>query len=133
MNIRILHVINTLDPNWGGTVACVRQVGAAMLRRGHKVEVASLSDTEVRPWIADFPVKNICLGPSVLKYAFSLRFISWFFRNASSYDVFVVNGLWQFQGLATAVIAPIFGKPYVVYVHGMLGPPRKSNRSTFLK
>jgi glycosyltransferase involved in cell wall biosynthesis len=103
-------------------VASVRQIGTAMLRRGHNVNVASLSDTQMRKWIGDFPIRNICLGPSVLTYSFSPKFILWFFRNASSYDVLVINGLWQFHGIATAVMAWLLDKPYVVYIHGMLGP-----------
>jgi glycosyltransferase involved in cell wall biosynthesis len=131
--MRILHVINTVDPSWGGTVTCVRQLGTAMLRRGHSVEVASLSDPPTNAEVAKFPVKSVPLGPGVLKYSFSLRAIRWFLQNASSYDVFVVNGLWQFQGIVAAAAAWLFRKPYVVYVHGMLGPLGKSNYWKFVK
>lgn len=131
--MNILHVINSLDPALGGTVACVRELASGMTQRGHTVSVALLSDTPTDRWVRNFPVPCICLAPSVLKYSVAPRLIWWLFRHASLFDVIIINGLWQFQGLGTALVASLRGRPYVVYVHGMLGPLGKVSTWKYIK
>lgn len=131
--MNILHVINSLDPALGGTVACVREVASGMKQRGHAVSVASLSDTPDDPWVRDFAVPCICLAPSLLKYSAAPRLLWWLFRHAGKFDVIIINGLWQFQGLGTALIAWLRRRPYVIYVHGMLGPLGKVSIWKYIK
>ena len=40
--MKILHVISSMDPKGGGPVESVRQLGAALVSSGHRVEIASL-------------------------------------------------------------------------------------------
>ena len=131
--MKILHVINSLDPASGGTAACVREVASGMNQRGHTVNVALLSDSPNDPWVRDFPVPCICLSPSLLKYSATPRLLWWLSQHVGRFDVIIINGLWQFQGLGTALVAWLRRRPYIIYVHGMLGPLGKVSGWKYFK
>lgn len=119
--MRILHVIGTVDPSCGGPVEGVRQLGTNLTASGHTVHVASLDPPDA-PWVKQFGLPVYGLGPTKLKYGYSSRFAPWLRENRSSYDVAVVNGIWQYHGLATRQVLHNSGTPYVVFTHGMLDP-----------
>ena len=132
--MKILHLIDSLDPLEGGKVECVRQIGAEMSAMGHGVEVAVCADIASAPWIKAFPMTVHALGPGTGKYAYSPRFREWLMSNGSHYDCFVVNGLWQYQGYCGSRVAIHLGIPYYVYPHGMLDPwSRRANPLKYLK
>jgi glycosyltransferase involved in cell wall biosynthesis len=120
--LRILHVINSLEPTEGGTVECVRQIGTAVSSRGHTVEVAVCRDTRSAEWIASFPLKVYALGPAYGRYAYTPKLKPWLMQNGRNYDAWVINGLWQYQGLGASRAARRLGVPYFVYPHGMMDP-----------
>lgn len=120
--LRVLHIIDSLDPRQGGTVECVRQVGAAVAARGHAVEVASCRDVPGDAWLASFPLKVHALGPALGKYAYTPRLRAWLREQGRAFDAWIINGLWQFHGLGASRIAHRLGVPYFVYAHGMLDP-----------
>lgn len=119
--MRILFVIDSLDPRNGGTVECIRQVGAAVANIGNSVEVACF-DLPAAAWLSDFPLKTYALGPKYFKYGYCPRLATWLHANARHYDAIIVSGLWQYQSLC--VWRALRGKttPYFVYAHGMLDP-----------
>jgi glycosyltransferase involved in cell wall biosynthesis len=120
--MRYLQVISSLDPSGGGPAEGVLRLSAAAVRRGHKVEIVTL-DAPGHCWHepASCPVHN--LGPSSLgKYCYTPRLVPWLRLNAQRFDAVVVNGLWQYQGLATRAALRGMGVPYYVFTHGMLDP-----------
>lgn len=126
--MRILHVVHTIDPASGGTAEAIKQLSLACVQRGHVVEIASL-DAPAMQNNADngsysFPLH--ALGPGRNRYGYSKALIPWLREHACRFDVVVVNGLWQYQGLATWRALCIDRKsgsvPYVVFPHGMLDP-----------
>jgi glycosyltransferase involved in cell wall biosynthesis len=87
---------------------------------GYTGEVVTM-DAPDAPYLKDmqFPVHG--LGPQTSTYGFSTKLIPWLLANRHRFDGIVVNGLWQFNGLA-ALWAIKGHKPYVVFSHGMLDP-----------
>src|SRR5690242_11981250 len=119
--IRVLHVIDTLSPDRGGPVECISQIGRGLTASGITVEVVCF-DTPDKPWLARFPLRTYAIGPSYLRYAYCPGFLAWLNENGSRYDYFVVNGLWQYYGLATWLYCRANAKKYYVYAHGHLDP-----------
>jgi glycosyltransferase involved in cell wall biosynthesis len=63
------------------------------------------------------------LGPTVFgKYGFTRRLTPWLIEHLPEYQCVIINGLWQFHGLAVHKAALRVGHPYFVFPHGMLDP-----------
>jgi glycosyltransferase involved in cell wall biosynthesis len=119
--MRILHTIPTVDPSSGGPVEGLKQFCNIYLVSGHDVEVASLDSPEfVRN--CSFPVKVFALGPSWGTYRYSLHATSWLKANIASYDMVFINGIWNYNAVATYRALFETNIPYAVFTHGMLDP-----------
>jgi glycosyltransferase involved in cell wall biosynthesis len=129
--MRILHVVSSLDPRYGGTAASVW----AMVRYGpdeYENEVVTLDDpasTFLRE--AGAPVHG--LGPPISGYCYTPRLLPWLKANRDRFDGVVVHGMWQHCGYA--VWRTMRGRvPYVVFPHGMLDPYfRRASAAKHLK
>src|SRR4051812_32856139 len=119
--MKILHLISSIDPTHGGPSEAVKNLGAANVRAGHVVEVATLDGRDA-PFVADFPLPLHCFGPSLLKYSFAPRLVRWLREHRIDYDAVVVNGLWQFNSYAAYLALHGTDTPYYIYPHGMLDP-----------
>ncbi|WP_051747904.1 glycosyltransferase [Nevskia soli] len=119
--MRLLNVIGTLKPEYGGPVEALRQMNMALHELGHESEVLTLDDPEA-PWIARFPGVVHSLGPSYGKYRYNTKLIPWLISNGHKYDALVACGIWQYQSLAIWRAARQKGFNYFVYVHGALDP-----------
>ena len=117
--MRILHIIQTLNPEAGGPTESVR-VLLSYGPIGYTGEVVTLDGPDA-PYLANvgFPVH--ALGPVRTVYGFNFKLLPWLKANRHRFDGFVVNGLWQYCGLC-ALLALAGKKPYVVFSHGMLDP-----------
>jgi glycosyltransferase involved in cell wall biosynthesis len=119
--MRLLHLIATVDPASGGPVESVRRGGIELRALGHEVEVASL-DAPDAPHAAGFELPLHALGPARGTYGWTPRLAPWLRRAGPRYDAAIVNGLWQYPGLAARVALRPLGIPYFVFTHGMLDP-----------
>jgi glycosyltransferase involved in cell wall biosynthesis len=120
--MKLLHVISDIDPSRGGPIEGVRQRGVRLKQMGHEVEVVCMEDPQAAH-LAEFPLRVHALGPSrggAYKYAATLR--PWLRAHAGGYDGVVVNGLWQYNGLAVRQVMRELQRPYLVFTHGMLDP-----------
>lgn len=89
-------------------------------RAGNEVEVATLDGAGAGfEALADCPV-HPC-GPGRTNYGYSPALEQWLRANFTRFDGVIVNGVWQFHGVA-ARRALAGRKPYVVFAHGMLDP-----------
>lgn len=132
--MRILHVIGTLNPSYGGPVETVKNLGMYSMQHGVTVEVAVCGDREDDPWISAFPLRVHALGPGFGKYTYTPRLRPWLETHGRSYDAWVINGLWQYQSLGAAPVARRLGIPYFIYTHGMLDPwSRRAHPLKYLK
>jgi glycosyltransferase involved in cell wall biosynthesis len=119
--MRILQITRSTDPSEGGPIEAVRQFNSYLVGTGHEVEIASLGDpASTPPESHGIPVWS--LGPAALNYGYSREFAPWLGQNHSRFDMFVINGLWQYHGYATWQVLGRANRPYVVFPHGMLGP-----------
>lgn len=119
--MRILYLIRSTDPAGGGPVESIQQFGRALTELGASVEVASL-DCSGAEYIGKNEFKVHALGPGLLKYGYAPAFKRWLAEHAAQYDLFIVNGIWQYNALAAWRVLRSTRKPYFVFLHGMLDP-----------
>lgn len=118
--MRILHIIDTLDPAAGGPSESIRRIVASYPAMGHAGEVVSLDDPSA-PFLLELNFPVHALGPVSTTYGANPRLIPWLRKNRTRFDGAVSHGLWTFTGYATW--KTFAGKlPYVVFPHGMLDP-----------
>jgi glycosyltransferase involved in cell wall biosynthesis len=117
----ILHVIRSANPASGGPIEAVIRLGIEHRRSGRQVEIVTL-DAPDAPWLADMPFPVHALGPVSTKYGYSRRLAPWLRRHAPTFDVVIVNGLWQYTSFAVWRAVRSTSTPYVVFPHGMLDP-----------
>lgn len=130
--MRILEIIGSVDPRDGGAIEGLLRQAGVRARRGVETHIASLDDPSA-PWVRDCPVKTFGLGAPTARtrwsrYGYTSRFVPWLRENAIRYDVVVVNGLWNYVGLASRRVLPGSSVPYVVFPHGMLDPWFRSSQ-----
>ncbi|MBS0430336.1 MAG: glycosyltransferase [Proteobacteria bacterium] len=119
--MRILRVIPTIDPKSGGPAEAARRLDSELLRLGHQVEVASLDAPDTN-FAAGYPAAVHPMGDGRAGYRYSRRLLPWLKANAARFDAVVVDGLWQYHGLATWRALARGAVPYFVFTHGMLDP-----------
>ncbi|WP_158748688.1 glycosyltransferase [Acidobacterium sp. S8] len=118
--MRILHVLPSLDPTTGGPAEGMRRLAEGYLHAGHEVEITTLDDPRA-PFLASLPFPVWPQGPAFGVYGYTPRLLPWLRQNASRFDGIVVNGLWQYHGLAAW--RAFHGRHrYAVFTHGMLDP-----------
>jgi glycosyltransferase involved in cell wall biosynthesis len=120
--VRILHVIDSLDPAAGGPPEAVRQLVNAYIEIGDKIELACMDKPDAN-FLSGISCPVHALGPALLgRYRFSLRFARWLEVNAHRFDGIVMNGIWTFPGVAVRFAARRAHKPYGIFTHGALDP-----------
>jgi glycosyltransferase involved in cell wall biosynthesis len=119
--VRILHVINSLDPASGGPVEGLRQLSHIYNAGGHEVHVATLDAPEDIETF-NFPAPVIGLGPSIGIYGYSPRAVPWLEKHVSEYDTVFINCIWQYNAVAAFRAVSRSKIPYGVFTHGMLDP-----------
>lgn len=119
--MNILHVIPSLDPQRGGPMEAVRQLARAAQEWGDRTAVVS-TDAPHAAFLQGNPFDAIALGPTANNYGYSPRLVPWLRTHAREFDAVVVNGLWQYCGLAAWRALRRGPVPYFVFTHGMLDP-----------
>lgn len=123
--MRLLHVVHTLNPDRGGPSESVRMFVRAHQRAGNEVEVATLDGVTDGPAGDGYQGLPGCpvhpCGPGKTNYGYSPRLDAWLKANYQRFDGVIVNGVWQYHGVA-ARRALAGRKRYVVFAHGMLDP-----------
>jgi glycosyltransferase involved in cell wall biosynthesis len=117
--MRILHIIATLDPTSGGPSESVR-VLMSFREIGYVGQAVTLDDPTA-PFLKELKFPTHAMGPVTSTYGFSMKMYRWMRDNCDQFDGIIVNGLWNFCGLA-ALLALRGRKPYMVFCHGMLDP-----------
>lgn len=119
--MKILRVMNSLNPEYGGPVAAAISQSAEMLRQGHQVDILTLDDPTAQ-FLSNTPATVLALGPSFGKYRLNFRMIKWLKEHAHEYDLILVHGLWQFQSFGTWLASRQAKFEYFIFTHGMLNP-----------
>ena len=129
--MKILHVIPTVNEEYGGPVAALREADAATRSRGVARTVVTL-DLPQDPWVRRSPFETVPLGSPTarrgrralpwLRYGFTPHLVPWLDRHAGRHDRVVVHGLWNYAAFAARRVLPGGPTPYFVFPHGMLDP-----------
>jgi glycosyltransferase involved in cell wall biosynthesis len=122
VNLRILHIVDSLSPEAGGPPEAVRMLVKSYLRMGITVEVVCL-DMPDAIYLRNFPCTVHALGQTYLgRFAFSPRLWTWLRANANRYNGIVMNGIWTFPGLCLYWAARRTRQRYGIFTHGALDP-----------
>ena len=103
----------------GGPAEGVRLLAGVYQQLGHSLEIATLDPPGSAATDLSVPVH--ALGRNSDGYGLSPALRPWLRQNASRFDGTIIDGLWQFHGLAA--LRELRGRhPYAVFPHGMLDP-----------
>jgi len=133
--MKILHVIRTMDPAWGGPVEGLKNIAAQAAAAGHTLHITCL-DAPDSPWLKALDVHINAIGPATCgKFGYSRRLDTWLAGNINAFDVVVANGIWMYFSAAVRRAAIRANVPYFVFTHGALDPwfKRKYPRKQFKK
>jgi len=131
--MKVLHVINSVDPRGGGPVEGVFSSTEVWFRHGHQRHVVSL-DPPSAPWVAAARAPTRAVGPDGalyrlaracvpwLRYGYTPQLVRWLRCNAGQYDAVIVNGLWNYASFGAWRALHGGQTPYFVFTHGMLDP-----------
>jgi len=118
--LRILHVIYSLSLQYGGPPEGLRQLAEGYRQEGIIMDAVSLDHPD-EAFLKDLPFKTHALGPVKAVYGYTPRLLPWLRAHSADYDAVVINGVWQYHGVAAW---RAFRKklPYAVFTHGALDP-----------
>lgn len=122
--MRILYVLRTLDPAWGGPVEGHRRMSEAVMacKSDLSVEIACSDEPNPR-WHSDWHCPVHALGAGGLgKYGYNSKLRRWLNAEITRFDVVVISSIWLFHSFATRAAAVRADVPYILYVHGALDP-----------
>lgn len=125
VDMKILHVISSMDPATGGVCQAVRSI-----IKGLNQEYPSLTNTVVccDPENSEYQKSDqfslVLTGPCKTSWSYTPNLKRWLKTNISDYDVIIVHGLWQYQTYAVYRAWTRLQVPPKLFVmpHGMLDP-----------
>jgi glycosyltransferase involved in cell wall biosynthesis len=121
MPLKILHVIQSVNPLGGGPIEAIRQIAASHHACGDTLQIASL-DPPGAAYLAFPGVPVVPLHRSWIDRFFPLSLLRWVRAHHHDYDAVVVNGIWDFHLLAAYLAVRGTSTPFLVFPHGMLDP-----------
>lgn len=130
-NMRILHVITTLDPAAGGPPMVATRLAAALARQGHEVSLFAYDSPgkqdAVRKMLAGVPgmdaVRTITTPPGgTLERIFAGGARRSLPAVVKTHDIVHAHGVWDPILPAACGVARSLRVPYVITPHGMLDP-----------
>jgi len=117
---RILHVISSANLEGGGPIEGLRQLSQALKAEGVDVEAATFDPPDAA-YLQKVPFPVHPLGPSKLgTFGYCPKLKNWVAKHGAEYDRIVVNGLWQYNGVAVYTTRKQHKRPYFVFCHGMM-------------
>lgn len=120
--MKVLRVISSVNPHGGGPIEGIKQLHAPLHLLGTDIEILCC-DAPDSPWLATsgLPIVH-ALGPAHGVYSYTPNLLPWLRTNAHRFDAVIVEGIWQYHGLAVRQALAGTKTPYFVFTHGMLGP-----------
>ena len=136
--MKILHVLETLSPRYGGPVSVLLALAAEQQQAGHEVTIATTNADHPRG-VYHAPGWDTLAGGTVPVYYAPVQFaplrISWQLadflrRNLNEFDLVHIHGLYRFPPTYAAYQARHQSVPYVMMPHGALDPYLYARSST---
>lgn len=128
--MKILQVLQTMAPSYGGPVQALKTYARWLAEAGHDVTIVTTN--------ADYPRGRIS-GPvneaiqeqgyeirrfpvSFSPYVYSPALGHWLRKHISEFDVVHIHGIYRYPPIAAARAARRSGVPYIMRTHGTLDP-----------
>lgn len=117
--MRVLHVLDTIDPAGAGPVEAARLYCTAPAGDYH-AEVLTL-DADANRWRDAWAVPIHCVGRSRVVPRYSAGLVPWLRQNGRRYDAVIVHSVWGYHlvGVSRGLPAEV---PYFLILHGSLNP-----------
>lgn len=119
--MKILHLIISVDPKGGGPIEYARIMAEQHQIAGHQSAFVTL-DAPHDTCVSEFSFPVYATGPGVGKFSYTGNFARVILEIASSFDIAVIHGLWNYATVGGYAALKLKGVPYVVFTHGMLDP-----------
>jgi glycosyltransferase involved in cell wall biosynthesis len=132
-NLRILHIISSVDPRGGGPIEGVVSSSQVWFQHGHERHILCLDPPDA-PWVRQCSVPTFAVGFGGwfyrflrrifpwLRYGYTPKLSRWLKTYINHYDAVVVNGLWNYASYGSWRALHTLDTPYFVFTHGMLDP-----------
>lgn len=141
--MKILHVIETMSPRYGGPVGVLSSLSKAQARSGHEVSIVT-TNTDYPFGVLQVPFNQPVLKEGVSTIYFDVQWraleASWPMAGAlpgmiAAHDITHIHGLYRFPPTFAAWSARRQKKPYIIRSLNGLDPfiHSRSSRSLFLK
>lgn len=128
-NLRILHIIASVDPATGGPIEGIlrqdeatRELGQREILTLDPPDATFLSEMDIPVHAVGDRSRPIWRRGFLSHYRYTPQLIPWIKANIASYDAVIVNGLWNYAAFGAAMTLPGSSTPYFVFTHGMLDP-----------
>jgi len=119
--MKLLHVIQSVNPKHGGPIEGIRQQAREHILNKTLINIASLDSVDdlflAFPNTPVYPCKS-----TFLDNIFPVTLYKWLKFNHADYDAIFINGIWGFHLLASWLALRKTSTPYYVFTHGMLDP-----------
>lgn len=120
--MRILFVIRTLNPSWGGPVQGFKNLSTQVQKRGLETEVVCVDDP-ASPWLKNWHLPVHAVGKGSLgTFGYSAQLDQWLSANIANFDAVVVHGIWMYFSYSVWKAAVRRRIPYYLFIHGALDP-----------
>jgi glycosyltransferase involved in cell wall biosynthesis len=120
--MRVLFVIRTLNPAWGGPVQGFKNLSTQAQKHGLEVEVACVDDPS-SAWLKGWHLPVHAVGKGALgMYGYSGALNKWLAANIERFDAVVVHSIWMYFSYAVWKAATRRRIPYYLFIHGALDP-----------
>jgi len=115
---KILRIISSLDPSFGGPAKAIIDSTLELKSRGIDVEIVT-NDCQNEIFYKKKNIKIHNVGSFFFTKNFNLKLFFWLLKNRYNYTDFLVHGIWE---LNTLIARLLLKKKYYVFLHGMLDP-----------
>lgn len=121
--MKILHVVQSLDPAWGGIARVLPELAAGLAAAGESCRIATLAGGRygTPPAVPGVEVLRFD-APDASKLGKSAAFNRDIGRLVSETDLVHLHGLWTGQNWAAGKAARKARKPYIITPHSMMMP-----------
>ena len=116
--IKVLRIIQTLNPAYGGPANTIIGNSTALVKNGFKVDILTYDNKNIS-YVKSNKIKIYNKGPGYGKYSFSINLFLWLLKNRKNYDYFIIHGIWHFSSLISRILLK---NNYFVFLHGGLDP-----------
>jgi len=121
--IKILRLISTIDPVYGGPSHATIDSSIALSNQGFKIDILT-SDVRNSKFTKSKNINIINKGPRFGIYDLNFKLFTWLLKHRNEYDLFIIHGIWQFNTLIARILLK---KKYFIFTHGQLDPFFKLN------